>query len=78
MRRAGVGPWLATAAAGSFVLFGPGSEDIVWAFQIGFTGALAFGLVQLCLCDHDGGIGRRDVLGVGAGLLALMCSGSVS
>src|SRR5207248_1827286 len=36
MRRAGVGPWISTAAASLFALFGAGYGDIVWAFQIGF------------------------------------------
>ena len=46
----------------------PGSQDIVWAFQIGFTGSLVFGLTQLLLCDHDGGLDWRDGLGVLAGI----------
>ena len=74
MRRAGVGPWIATAAAGLFVLFGAGSQDILIAFQITFTGALVFGLTQLLLADHDGGLDRRDGLGLLAGLAALLCS----
>jgi hypothetical protein len=75
MRRAGVGPWLATAAASALIFFGPGSEDIVWAFQVGFTGSVVFGLTQLLLCDHEGGLEWRDGLGVVAGVLALMSSG---
>lgn len=75
MRRAGVSPWFATAASSLFVLFGSGNEDITWAFQIGFTGALVFGLTHLLLADHDGRIDWRDWLGLGAGLAALMCSG---
>ena len=75
MRRAGVGPWIATVAAASFVLFGPGEQDIIWAFQIGFTGALTFGLAQLVLMDHDGPVDRRDALGLTAGVLALLSSG---
>jgi hypothetical protein len=75
MRRAGVGPWVATAVAAAFVLFGPGQEDIIWAFQIGYTGSLAFGLAQLVLADHDGPVDKRDVLGIVAGALALLCSG---
>lgn len=75
MRRAGVGPWLATVAAASMLLFSPGSDDIVWAFQIGYTGALASGLAQLLLADHDGGLDRRDAVGVALGILALMFSG---
>ena len=66
--------WQRSAAA-PFILFGPGDQNIVWAFQIGFTGSIAFGLTQLLLATHDGPIDRRDWLGLGAGLLALMCSG---
>ena len=74
MRRHGVGPWIATAAAGSFILFGPGRQNILWAFQIGFTGAVLFGLAHLVLADHDG-FDRRDGVGVLFGLLALMSAG---
>lgn len=75
MRRAGVRPWMATAAAAPFVLFGPGAENIVWAFQIGFTGSIALGLLQLLLAMHDGPSDRRDWIGLAAGALSLMCSG---
>ena len=75
MRRAGVNPWIATAAATLFVWFGTGHDNIVWAFQIGFVGSLAFGLTHLLLADHDGPIDRRDGLGLVAGLAGLMCSG---
>src|SRR6185369_147223 len=47
MRRSGVSSGLATVAAATFVLFGPGSVNIQWAFQIGFVAALDFGLAQL-------------------------------
>ena len=75
MRRGNVNPWIATAAASVFVLFGPGEENIIWAFQIGFTGTLVFGLSQLLLADHDGPFGRRDWLALGFGFLALLSSG---
>ncbi|MDQ1458717.1 MAG: hypothetical protein QOI08_201 [Actinomycetota bacterium] len=75
MRRAGVGPWLSTLAATVFVFLGSGAENILVAFQITFVGSLAFGLVHLLLADHDGPIDRRDLLGLLAGLAALMCSG---
>jgi hypothetical protein len=74
MRRAGVNPWIATAAASLFALFGAGRQDIVFAFQIAFTGALAFGLAHILLADHDGSFDRRDVVGIAFGVLALMCS----
>jgi hypothetical protein len=78
MRRADVRPWFATAAASLFALFGAGHQNIIWGFQIGFVGALAFGLVQLLLADHDAPFSlrdRRDWLALGAGLLGLLCSG---
>ncbi len=68
MRRSGVGPWTATAAATVFVFLGTGIENNF------FTSAMVFGLVQLLLADHDGPVDRRDVLGLGAGAIALMCS----
>ena len=74
MRRAGVDPWIATAAATLFVFFGSGSQDILIAFQITFTGALVFGLIQLLLADHDGPVDRRDLFGLIAGFGALLCS----
>jgi hypothetical protein len=75
MRRAGVTAWVANIAAALFVFFGGGAENILQAFQITFVGALVFGLMQLLLADHDGPVDRRDWLGLGAGLAALMCSG---
>lgn len=74
MRRAGVGPWVATVAAGSLAMFGSGQENVIWAFQITFTGALLFGLVHLLLADHGGTMDRRDWLGLLAGVAALMFS----
>ncbi|MGZ6928210.1 MAG: hypothetical protein ACXVJF_16010 [Acidimicrobiia bacterium] len=74
IRRAGVRPWIATFVAGIFLFFGTGAYNIIWAFQINFDGAVALGLTQLLLADHDGPLDRRDWWGLGAGLLALMCS----
>lgn len=75
MRRAGVNPWLATIVAGGYVFFGSGSQDVLWAFQIAFTGPLVLGLAQALLADHDGPLSRRDWLGLVAGFAALLCSG---
>jgi hypothetical protein len=74
MRRYEVRPWLATAVAAALVLFGPGREDIIWAFQIGFTGSIAMLLLQWLLADRpEAGsrIDRRDLLGVACGLVAV-------
>jgi hypothetical protein len=75
MRKSDVGPWLATAAAGLFLFLGSGFSNIIWGFQIGFTGSLVAGLAHLLLSDHDGPFDRRDLLGLGFGLVGLMCSG---
>lgn len=75
MRRSGVSPWVATTVALVFVFFGSGYFNILYGFQIGFCGALAFGLAGLLLVDHDGPLGQRDLIGLGAGLASLMCSG---
>lgn len=71
MRRAGVNPWIATAAASLFAFFGAGYEDMIWGVGISFSGALAFGLGYMLLADHDGPVDRRDWLGIAAGLGAL-------
>jgi hypothetical protein len=75
MRRAGVAPWIATAAAVLFVLFGAGNANMVWAFQVNEVGSLVFGLTHLLLADHDGPVDRRDWLGLLAGFAGLLCSG---
>jgi hypothetical protein len=75
MRRVDVQPWVATVAAGSFLLFGRGEENILWAFQISFIGSLAFGLAQLLLADHSGPIGRRDAAALVCGALSIGSSG---
>ena len=75
MRRAAVRPSIATAAASLFALFGAGWPNIIRATEIGFTASLVFGLTHLLLADHDGGLDRRDWVGLLVGLLGLMTSG---
>lgn len=75
MRRAGVGPWIASAAAATLVLFGNGGSNIVWVFQITNLGSILFALIQLILTDHDGPTSRRDTLAVFSGIAGVMCSG---
>jgi hypothetical protein len=75
MRRAGVRPWTATAAALVVVFFGAGEENIGWAFQITWNASLVLGLAQLLMADHDGPVDRRDWFGVLAGLAGLLTSG---
>ncbi|MCU1465612.1 MAG: hypothetical protein JWM72_1540 [Actinomycetia bacterium] len=75
MRRAGVGPWFATAGATAFALFGSGWFNIEYSFQSAWCATLALGLGYLMLVDHSGPVDRRDWIGLGLGLAALMCSG---
>ena len=75
IRRAGVRPWLAMAAAGIFVLGGPGASTTLWAFQMTIVGSMTFGVAHLMLADHDGGADRRDALGLACGILAITFSG---
>jgi hypothetical protein len=75
MIRARALPWIATLCALVFSLYGAGYSDISYGFNVGFDGSIFFGLLFLLAVDHDGAVRRRDVLGVIAGLAALMCSG---
>ena len=73
-RRTGVPPLLATAGVCVFGLFGWGSENLLWAFQIAFVASLAAGLyLQLALDDH--GSPRRVVAVASGAVVSLMLSG---
>ncbi|HLI24953.1 MAG TPA: hypothetical protein VKU91_08345 [Acidimicrobiales bacterium] len=72
--RAGADPWLATAVAAMLGLYGPGWEDLAWAFQIGFVGALMFGLLALDAVDGGAPTWRRDATASLLAVAALMCS----
>lgn len=50
--RAGVAPWLATGFAAVIVLLGCAAENLFWAFQVGFMGAVAVALVVVLLVDR--------------------------
>ncbi len=70
-----VSPWLSSLFAASWILYGPGSENIVWAFQVTFVGSMAFGLGQLFLVQRDPSTLRRQFAALAAGMGALLCSG---
>ncbi|MFI5282782.1 MAG: hypothetical protein ACHQ0J_06590 [Candidatus Dormibacterales bacterium] len=72
-RRAG--DVLALAAAVLMLDLGRGWENILWGFQIGFAGSVAFGLVATLLIQDEKVPGWRLVLASGALLCALMCVG---
>lgn len=72
-RRAGDVPGLVACAL--VLLLGSGSEDLFWAFQMGFNGSIACGLAAMVLLDRSD-ISRRRLVGASAALLgALMFSG---
>src|SRR6202022_3923616 len=65
----------AFGAALILLVLGGGGTDIVWAFQIEFVGAVAFGLLAMLLLDGDP-LSSRRLAGASLALLgALMCSG---
>ncbi len=73
--RSGGGIFWRLIGAGWFAVLGAGAENLLWAFQIGFVLALALGLWQLLLVDHDGPVNSRDVVGAGLGVLSICTSG---
>jgi hypothetical protein len=73
--RGGVQPWIATAFSAAFIPFGPGADNLLWAFQIGFVGSVALGLAATLIADRARGSLRRDAVGWGTNVLALTFSG---
>ena len=47
------GPWLALFPAGLLLMPGSSNDDLLGAFQIAFTGAMAFGLAALVCLDRE-------------------------
>ena len=72
--RNGVSPWVATGAVAMLGLLGPGAEDLGWAFQVGFVGSVAFGLIALLLVDRPSPSILSTVAASVATLASLMCS----
>ena len=46
-----VQPWIATALALVFALYGAGADNILWAFQFGFVGGILCGSIAVLLAD---------------------------
>jgi hypothetical protein len=75
MLRGGVHPWIATAFCAAFIPFGPGADNLLWAFQIGFVGSVALGYAAILIADHPTGGLRRDGAAWGINILGLTFSG---
>jgi hypothetical protein len=58
-----VDPWLALLGAALVLTLGPAYEDLLWDFQMGFTGSLACGLAAILMLERRDG--RGDVLACG-------------
>lgn len=66
--------WLAVAATAVVLLFGSGFENLFWAMQIGFVGAIALGLAALLVLDTRPGP-LRPVAATALLAMAVMTSG---
>jgi hypothetical protein len=76
LRRIGVGGWIATLLGVFFMMFGGAGENIMWAFQFGFMGAIALGLWVLVLFDRERLSPWISVAIVALSLVAPMFSGT--
>lgn len=76
LNRVGVPAWGATIAALLIVLLGAGAENILWAFQFGFMGAVALGLGLVILLDRAQLGTVRVVAVIALAILAPMFSGT--
>ncbi len=74
--RSHVAPWIMTALSALLMFHGKGSENILFAFQIGFVGAMVLGLVALMTLDSDRRTPARWVLAVGLLTVALAFAGT--
>ncbi len=75
MLRVGVNPLLSMLLAAVFVILGVGAENLLWALQIQFIAALAFGIGGVLMLDRVEVNRRRDVAAVALALASLICSG---
>ena len=73
LRHIGTSPWIATSLIAVFVFFGAAAENLMWAFQMGFMGAMAFGLGALL-------VSLRLTLGTGSivAVIALLTLGAAT
>lgn len=69
------GPWPALAVGVVFLFLGSGFENLYWAFQIGFVGALAAGLAAILVFDSRDLTVRRALIGAGLLVVSLATSG---
>jgi hypothetical protein len=76
LRRVGANAWVATLLSILVMLLGGASENLLWAFQFGFMGAVALGLAVVLLLDQRRLTPLSCVAIVLLALLAPMFSGT--
>lgn len=76
LRRIGVNEWVAVTLSVFVMLLGGAAENLLWAFQFGFMGAIAFGLAVVLLFDQPKLTWRIAFAIVGCSVLAPMFSGT--
>ena len=54
----------------------PGAENLLWAFQAGFIGSIAIGLLQLILLDNRESIGGKECLASFLGVVSIATQGT--
>jgi hypothetical protein len=69
-----VGDGGALVAGGLILFYGPGWQDILWPFQIGWLGSVAGGLIALIALDHRS---RRAEIAACLGLVLSLASSGV-
>jgi hypothetical protein len=67
-----MGGWVALAAGALMLFFGPGWQDIIWSFQIGYLGSLAAGLGALLVVERRDR--RGDVIAAALLIVSVACS----
>jgi hypothetical protein len=75
-RRAGVSPAIATATTAVLIVLGSGGENILWGFQIGYVGAIAFGLLAFLLAWDPTRSTGRLVAAIAVSVFSLTWSGT--
>ena len=75
MLQARITPWVATVVVLPLIVLGAGSQNLLWAFQIGFLGSVALGLGAMLLVNHAGAWQRRDWAALAPAVFALLWSG---
>jgi hypothetical protein len=74
--RASVTPAIATAAVAVFIVLGSGGENILWGFQIGYVGGIAFGMLAFLLAWDPSRSPARFVAAVAVSVFSLGWSGT--